>query len=129
MKIGILREEKIPEDKRVPITPNQCKKLLQKYPSIELFIQSSRVRCFADNEYTSYGINIIDDISNCDILIGIKEVPITSLIPNKTYLFFSHTIKKQEYNRNLLQEMISKKIKMDDYEVIKSIDGKIKCLG
>jgi len=124
MKIGILREEKIPEDKRVPITPNQCKKLLQKYPSIELFIQSSRVRCFADNEYTSYGINIIDDISNCDILIGIKEVPITSLIPNKTYLFFSHTIKKQENNRNLLQEMISKKIKMVDYEVIKSIDGK-----
>ena len=124
MKIGILREEKIPEDKRVSLTPNQCKELLKLYPSIELYIQSSRLRCFTDNEYASIGIRIVDDISNCDILIGIKEVPISSLISNKTYLFFSHTIKKQVYNRNLLQEMIKKKIKMVDYEVIKSINGK-----
>lgn len=124
MKIGILREEKIPEDKRVSLTPNQCKELLKLYPSIELYIQSSRLRCFTDNEYASIGIRIVDDISNCDILIGIKEVPISSLISNKTYLFFSHTIKKQVYNRNLLQEIIKKKIKMVDYEVIKSINGK-----
>ncbi|MDG2267518.1 MAG: NAD(P)-dependent oxidoreductase, partial [Alphaproteobacteria bacterium] len=124
MKIGILREEKIPEDKRVSLTPNQCKELLKLYPSIELYIQSSRLRCFTDNEYASIGIRIVDDISNCDILIGIKEVPISSLISNKTYLFFSHTIKKQVYNRNILQEMIKKKIKMVDYEVIKSINGK-----
>ena len=124
MKIGILREEKIPEDKRVSLTPNQCKELLKLYPSIALYIQSSRLRCFTDNEYASIGIRIVDDISNCDILIGIKEVPISSLISNKTYLFFSHTIKKQVYNRNLLQEMIKKKIKMVDYEVIKSINGK-----
>ena len=124
MKIGILREEKIPEDKRVPLIPSQCKELLKLYPSIELYVQSSRVRCFTDNEYASIGIRIIDDISNCDILIGIKEVLISSLIPHKTYLFFSHTIKKQVYNRHLLQEMIRNKIRMVDYEVIKRINGK-----
>ena len=124
MKIGILREEKIPTDKRVPLSPCQCKQLIAEYPTIGFFVQSSHIRCFTDEEYKDLGINIVEDISDCDILLGIKEVPISTLIANKTYLFFSHTIKKQDYNRELLQAMLDKKIKMVDYEVIKNKNGK-----
>ena len=124
MKIGILREERIPTDKRVPLSPYQCKQLTAEYPSIGLFVQSSNIRCFTDEEYKNLGINIVEDISDCDILLGIKEVPISTLIADKTYLFFSHTIKKQDYNRELLQAMLDKKIKMVDYEVIKNKNGK-----
>ena len=120
MKIGILREEKVPTDKRVPLSPCQCKQLTAEYPSIGFFVQSSHIRCFTDEEYQDLGINIVEDISDCDILLGIKEVPISTLIANKTYLFFSHTVKKQDYNRELLQAMLYKKIKMVDYEVIKN---------
>ena len=94
MKIGILREERIPTDKRVPLSPYQCKQLTSEYPFIGLFVQSSNIRCFTDEEYKNLGINIVEDISDCDILLGIKEVPISTLIADKTYLFFSHTIKK-----------------------------------
>lgn len=124
MKIGILREEKNPVDNRAPLTPTQCKQLQGKYPSLSLFVQSSNVRCFKDAEYQDLGIQLVDDISNCDVLLGIKEVPIANLIPNKTYFFFSHTIKKQEYNRELLQAMIAKNIEMIDYEVVKNARGK-----
>ena len=124
MKIGILREEKIPIDNRVPLTPAQCKQLIMQYPSISLFVQSSNIRCFQDSEYEDLGIKIADDISDCNLLLGIKEVPISTLIADKTYLFFSHTIKKQDYNRELLQAMLDKKIKMVDYEVIKNKNGK-----
>ena len=124
MKIGILREEKVPTDKRVPLSPNQCKRLIAQYPSIVLFVQSSNIRCFQDSEYEDLGINIEEDISNCDVFLGIKEVPIESLIADKTYLFFSHTLKKQDYNRALLQDMLVKRIKMVDYEVIKNTNGK-----
>ena len=124
MKIGILREEKVPTDKRVPLSPNQCKRLIAQYPSIVLFVQSSNIRCFTDEEYKNLGINIVEDISDCDVFLGIKEVPIESLIADKTYLFFSHTLKKQDYNRALLQDMLVKRIKMVDYEVIKNTNGK-----
>ncbi len=124
MKIGILREEKSPVDNRVPLTPMQCKQLQEQYPSLTLFVQSSHVRCFKDAEYQDLGIQLVDDLSNCDVLLGIKEVPITNLIPNKTYFFFSHTIKKQEYNRALLKAMVAKNIEMIDYEVVKNTGGK-----
>lgn len=124
MKIGILREERSSVDNRVPLTPTQCKQLQEQFPSLTLFVQSSNVRCFKDTEYQDLGIQLVDDISNCDVLLGIKEVPVTNLIPNKTYFFFSHTIKKQEYNRSLLQAMVAKNIEMIDYEVIKNSAGK-----
>lgn len=124
MKIGILREEKSSVDSRVPLTPTQCKQLQEQYPSLTLFVQSSNVRCFKDTEYQDLGIQLVDDISNCDVLLGIKEVPIANLISKKTYFFFSHTIKKQEYNRALLQAMVAKNIEMIDYEVVKNTGGK-----
>jgi len=124
MKLGILREEKVPVDKRTPFSPTQCKIIISDFPNLEIYVQSSKHRCFSDKEYISKGISVLDDISFCDILFGIKEVPVNNLIANKTYFFFSHTIKKQEYNRELLKKMIALNIRMIDYEVLKFNSGK-----
>ena len=124
MKIGVLKEEKIPEDKRVGLTPTQCTVLVERYPFIELLVKSSDNRCFSDDMYISEGIKVVNELNDCDVLLGIKEVPISSLIPNKTYFFFSHTIKKQEHNRNLLLKMMELNISMVDYELLKDKQGR-----
>ncbi len=124
MKLGILREEKIPVDKRTPFSPSQCKRIINDFPNIEIYVQSSQFRCYNDNEYISNNISVSEDISFCDILFGIKEVPSNNLIADKTYFFFSHTIKKQDYNRELLKNIISLNIRMIDYEVLKFKNGK-----
>jgi alanine dehydrogenase len=123
MKIGVLKEEKVPADKRVPLTPKQCRQLLDTYPDIEILVKSSAIRCFSDAMYIAEGINIVDDLSDCDVLIGVKEVPKESLIANKTYLYFSHTIKEQSYNRGLLLKMMELNISMVDYEVLRNKQG------
>jgi len=123
MKIGVLKEEKIPADKRVPLTPKQCRQLLETYPGIEILVKSSAIRCFSDAMYIAEGITIVDDLSDCDVLIGVKEVPKESLIANKTYLYFSHTIKEQSYNRGLLLKMMELNISMVDYEVLRNKQG------
>lgn len=94
MKIGIIREEKYPPDKRVVFTPEICVKTVKNFPQIKFFIEKSDIRCFSDEEYLEKGFHVVDDVSNCDILIGVKEVPIEKLISDKKYFFFSHTIKK-----------------------------------
>jgi len=124
MNIGILKEEKKPADKRVPFTPNQCLEIVKRFPNIKIFVQSSNIRCFADSEYLNKGIEVVKDISFCDILMGIKEVPVERLIAKKTYMFFSHTIKKQEYNKDLLVKMIDLHIRMIDYEALRGLDNK-----
>ena len=124
MKIGILREGKTPPDKRVVLSPKQCTQFIQQYPDIDLVVQPSSIRCFSDDQYLSLGINMQEDLSDCDILMGVKEVAINDLIPEKTYLFFSHTIKKQHYNRQLLKRMLELNIRMVDYEVLTDVDGK-----
>ena len=118
MKIGVIRETKNPPDKRVPLSPEKCAKLKQNFPEIELVVQSSNIRAFKDEEYSELGVNIVQDVSDCDVLLGVKEVKKEELIPNKTYFFFSHTIKEQPYNRDLLQKMLALKIKMIDYEAL-----------
>ena len=124
MKIGVLKEEKVPADKRVPLTPKQCRLLLDTYPDIEISVKSSAIRCFSDAMYIAEGIDVVDDLNDCDVLIGVKEVPKESLIANKTYLYFSHTIKEQFYNRELLLKMIELNITMVDYEVLRNKQGK-----
>ena len=124
MKIGVLKEEKVPADKRVPLTPKQCRLLLDTYPDIEISVKSSPIRCFSDAMYIAEGIDVVDDLNDCDVLIGVKEVPKESLIANKTYLYFSHTIKEQFYNRELLLKMIELNINMVDYEVLRNKQGK-----
>lgn len=123
MKIGIIRENKVPIDKRAPFSPEQCKQIKQIFPNIEIVVQPSEVRCFQNTEYASAGIPVQEDISDCDILFGVKEVPVEALIPNKTYFFFSHTIKKQAHNRKLLQAMLEKNIRMVDYETLTDQKG------
>jgi alanine dehydrogenase len=124
MKIGVLKEEKIPADKRAALTPEQCSNLIKKYPSISVEVCSSDIRCFSDEMYRNEGVKVVHDLSDCDVLIGVKEVPIESLIPNKIYFYFSHIIKKQDYNRALLLKMMELNIKMVDYEVLKDLKGK-----
>ena len=116
LKVAILREGKIPYDKRVCLIPSQCRQVLTEYPEIEFVIQPSPFRAFKDEEFVKEGIPIQEDISDCDILIGIKEVPVNDLISGKKYIFFSHTIKKQPRNQDLMLAMIKKKITLIDYE-------------
>lgn len=122
IKLGILREGKTPPDKRVPFTPLQCAELLKEYPDLSIYIQPSPIRCFTDDEYKAVGLNLQEDLSDCSILMGIKEVPIDALIPNKKYLFFSHTIKKQAHNKKLMHALIEKKITMVDYECLTDVN-------
>lgn len=123
MTIGLIRERKSPPDKRVPFTPAQVEEIEQRFPDVNVEVEESEIRCFKDKEYTDYRIPVVPDMSNCDILMGIKEVPIEDLIEGKTYLFFSHTIKKQPHNRKLLQAVIKKKIRLIDYEALKDLQG------
>ncbi|MEO6884435.1 MAG: NAD(P)-dependent oxidoreductase [Bacteroidia bacterium] len=118
IKIGILCERKIPIDKRVPLTPLECSKLVLAYPDLEIYIQPSEIRCYSDEEYKAFGLTLQQDVSNCDILMGVKEVPISELIAGKKYFFFSHTIKKQAHNQKLIHAFIDKKIEMIDYEAL-----------
>jgi len=116
--IGLIREGKNPPDKRVPFTPLQVEEIMQRFPSIAIKCQPSPIRCFADNEYATIGAIVTEDLSDCDILMGVKEVPPAQLMANKTYLFFSHTIKQQPHNRLLLQEVLKRNIRLIDYEVL-----------
>lgn len=124
MKVGIIREGKIKSDTRVPLTPKQCRHLIDKYRDLQIFVQPSQKRCFSDEEYQSQGIPIRENIEECELLLGVKEVPIPMLLPQKTYLFFSHTIKKQPYNRELLRSILQQKIRLIDYECLRDEHGK-----
>lgn len=123
LKIGLIREGKIPADNRVALTPAQCKWIHKNSNHIKVVVQTSPNRCFKDREYSIAGAEVREDISECDILLGIKEVPKEQLIPQKTYLFFSHTKKAQPHNQQLMREMIAKKITLIDYECLTHDDG------
>lgn len=122
MKIGIIREGKTPPDSRVPLSPEQCAFLI-KEENIDIVVQPSPKRCFPDENYLALGVPMAEDLSDRDVLLGVKEVPIEHLIDHKTYFFFSHTIKKQSYNRKLLQAIIEKNIRLIDYEVLTNEKG------
>ncbi len=121
--IGLIREGRIPPDKRVAFTPLQLEEIMQRFPHVKVVCQQSTVRCFLDQEYRELDIPVVTDVQTCDILMGIKEVQIPDLISNKTYLFFSHTLKKQPYNRKLLQEILKKNIRLIDYEALRDTQG------
>lgn len=118
MKFGIIKERKNPPDRRVVFTPDEIVTFKNKFPEAEIIVESSDIRVFSDESYLEKGITVSDDVSNCDVLIGVKEVPVEALIPNKKYFFFSHTIKKQPYNRKLLQAILNKNIALFDHETI-----------
>ena len=122
LRIGLIRERKDPPDTRVPLTPKQCAYVQKKYPEITIVVEPSPDRCFTDAEYTAAGIEMSSDLTGCDILLGVKEVPVDTLIPGKTYFFFSHTKKKQPYNQKLMHALIEKRIRMIDYECLTHSD-------
>lgn len=117
-RLGIIKEEKVPADSRVPFSPRQCKALLVQFPELEIYVAPSSVRCFSDDEYRAQHITLSDDLSHCDVLMGVKEVPIAQLMPHKCYFFFSHTLKGQAQNQPLLRAIVDKGIEMKDYECL-----------
>ncbi|WP_396146353.1 NAD(P)-dependent oxidoreductase [Flavobacterium sp.] len=118
MKFGIVKERKSPPDRRVVFTPEELVRLQAQFPMAEVKVESSDIRIFSDEEYTNLGITVTSDLTDCDVLFGVKEIPVDALIPNKKYFFFSHTIKKQPYNRKLLQAILDKNIELYDHETI-----------
>ncbi|MBA0884894.1 NAD(P)-dependent oxidoreductase [Flavobacterium undicola] len=123
MKFGILKERKSPTDKRVVFSPNELVKLKTLYPEVNVKVESSVSRAFSDAEYQNLGIEVVDDISDSDVFFGVKEVPVEDMIPNKSYFFFSHTIKKQPHNKALLQGLLAKNIDFYDHETIVNADN------
>ena len=123
MIIGLSRERKNPPDNRVALSPIQCLALQQRYPQISVIVESSPTRCFSDAAYQEVGIKVVEDLQTADIILNIKELPADSLIPNKTYFFFSHTIKKQPRNEALLKAILAKSIRLIDYELLKNPAG------
>lgn len=121
--IGLIREGKVPADNRVALTPAQCKWLVKHFADVRILVQSSPHRCFKDEEYIQAGIEVTEDMSACNLLLGIKEVPISQLIAGKQYIFFSHTRKKQSYNQPLMHAMVDKGITLIDYECMEHKDG------
>jgi saccharopine dehydrogenase (NAD+, L-lysine forming) len=123
IRIGIVREGKIPQDNRTPFSPKQCKEIQDASPDVQFIVQPSAIRCFQDVEYLQEGLLVQENLSECDIIFGVKEALIDTLIPDKTYLFFSHTKKAQPYNQKLMHALIEKNIRMIDYECLTHDDG------
>lgn len=123
MKFGIIKERKNPPDRRVVFSPKKLRELQEKFPTAKIEVESSDIRVFTDEEYTKENIQVSKDMTVCDVLLGVKEVPVDALIPNKKYFFFSHTIKKQPYNRNLLKAILDKNIELYDHETITKENG------
>jgi saccharopine dehydrogenase (NAD+, L-lysine forming) len=123
VKIGIIKEGKTPVDRRTPLTPEQCRLVMQQYPEAVVVVQSSKVRSFTDDEYQEQGVEVVQSLEDCDIIMGVKEIPVEWLMEGKTYMFFSHTIKQQPQNRKLLQEILRKNITLIDYECLKDNSG------
>lgn len=123
MKIGIIKERKTPPDRRVVLSPEACQIVKEKFPKAEILIEPSPIRIFNDQAYINAGFEVTENMEQCDVLLGVKEVPLQALIPNKKYFFFSHTIKKQPYNRKLLQRVLDLNIELYDHEVITNSEG------
>jgi hypothetical protein len=123
LRVGLIREEKVPHDRRVALTPQQCVRVMQEFPQVEVMVQTSAWRAFPDDEYIQAGVKIVENVSDCSLLMGIKEVPPQKLIEGKTYAVFSHTIKKQPHNRKLLQAILQKNVTLIDYECLVDKEG------
>jgi alanine dehydrogenase len=119
----LITERKTPPDRRVVFSPSKLKEIIEQYPEASVKVEKSAIRIFKDQEYEEAGFEVVEDVSDCDVLLGVKEVPIPNLIANKKYFFFSHTIKKQPYNRDLLREVLAKNIELYDHEVITKENG------
>lgn len=123
IKFALIKERKTPPDRRVVFSPEKLKEALKQFPEAVFKVESSDIRVFTDEEYRKAGFEVSQDVSDCDVMLGVKEVPIPALIPNKKYFFFSHTIKKQPYNKDLLRTILKNNIELYDHEVIVKENG------
>ncbi len=123
ISFAIIKERKIPADRRVVLSPEKCREVINKFPSAKIIVEASDIRVFPDQAYRNAGFEVLEDVSSADVMLGVKEVPVNALIPNKKYFYFSHTIKKQPYNRKLLKAMLNKNIVMFDHETIVNEDN------
>lgn len=123
LKFAIIKERKNPPDRRVVFSPEKCREVIQKFPDAQIKVEASAIRVFPDSAYREKGIEVTEDVRDCEVMLGVKEVPVSDLIPNKKYFFFSHTIKKQPYNRDLLRAVLDKNIEMYDHETIVTEKG------
>ena len=118
-KLAIRCEEFNKWERRSVLTPQNCKSLLfQLKGRLAIKVQPSNSRIFTNDKYAEAGCEITNDISDCDLILGVKQVPIDQLFPDKTYMFFSHTIKAQEQNMAMLDDILQKNIRLIDYERI-----------
>lgn len=127
MKIGLVRETKNPVDNRVALSPKQVAKLNKMYPQSEIIVQSSNIRAYSDDDYRKLGIKVVDDLKDCDVLFGIKEAKIDTILPCKHYFFFGHIAKMQAYNKPLLLAFMNKKVTFSDYEYLVDSENERLC--
>jgi saccharopine dehydrogenase (NAD+, L-lysine forming) len=123
LTIGLIREGKIPQDNRGALTPAHCKWLHMNFDDVKVVAQHSENRCYTDKEYERAGVNVTEDLSDCNLLLGIKEVPVDMLLEGKRYMFFSHTKKLQPANQKLFKALLDKKTTLIDYECLEHEDG------
>lgn len=123
IKFALIKERKTPPDRRVVFSPEKLREAVKQFPDAEFKVESSDIRIFTDEEYSKAGFEVVEDVSDCDVMLGVKEVPLPYLIPDKKFFFFSHTIKKQPYNRDLLREILKNNIELYDHEVITNKKG------
>jgi len=123
VKFAIIKERKDPPDRRVVFSPQKCQDVIKAFPEALFLVEQSDIRIFPDIAYTNAGCTVTDDVAEADVLLGVKEVPVEALLPKKKYFFFSHTIKKQPYNRKLLLAILDKKIELYDHETIVKENG------
>jgi saccharopine dehydrogenase (NAD+, L-lysine-forming) len=123
LRVGILRETRNPADRRVPLTPPQIVALEELYPNVEFFVQPSDFRCYSNEEYEYLDIPMKEDLRECDILMGVKEVDKRTFIPGKTYLFFAHVAKKQPHNLDMFKAMAENNLRFIDFEYLTTDEG------
>lgn len=123
MIIGIRREDKNRWEGRVPLVPDDILQLERNYP-FRFIVQPSQIRAFSDDEYREKGITVDEDLSKCDVILGVKEIPSELLLPGKVYIFFSHTIKGQKYNMPMLARLMELQDTLIDYERIVDNTGR-----
>jgi len=119
---GIRREDKNKWEKRVPIVPNHIEELKKKF-NINAIVQPSSIRIYSDKEYEKAGAKIQENLSSCPVIFAVKEIPIKFFEADKTYVFFSHTIKGQKNNMPMIKKMMDLNCNLIDYEKITNESG------
>ena len=95
LTIGIARETYDKWERRTPLCPSHVEQLLTKFGGSrdllsKVVVQPASHRIFSDEEYRRAGATISEDLSPADLILGVKQVEEDNLIPDKSYMFFSH---------------------------------------